>query len=94
MGNDGQRNFQLESRSANVKTGANSFQVGGTDTTAPILSVGDAYSAAAKLAIRSYTSLGTNALTITVNATISGCATISGNLTASTGITITKGTTS
>ena len=43
MGNSFTRNFRLEGRAANAKTGANSFQFGGSDPVAPTVSVGDTY---------------------------------------------------
>ena len=72
MGTAVQRKFRLEGRSANAKTGANSFQFGRADTTVPTVSVGDAYCAITKLAVGSYTSPGTNALSVTGTASISG----------------------
>ena len=49
-----------------------------SDLTSPTLSVGDTYSAATKLAVGSYTSPGTNALSVTGNMSVTGTVSISG----------------
>ena len=71
------------------KCGANTFHIGGPGADSPCLAVGDTYSAITKLAIGSYTSPGTNALSITGNTTVSGTLTSSGLITASAGMTVT-----
>ena len=87
MANAVQRNIRLEGR-AIAKCGAPSFHIGGTDIANPTLAIGDTYSAVTKLAIGSYTSPGTNALSITGNTTVSGTLTSSGLITASAGMTV------
>ena len=78
MGNAVQRNFRLEGRSASATTGANSFQFGVSDPTVPTVSVGDAYCAITKLAVGSYTSPGTNALSVTRNMSVTGTVSMPG----------------
>ena len=65
------RSLRLEGRVAYARAGSPSFQLGGTDLTAPTLA-GDTYSAATKLAVGSYTSPGTNALSVTGNVSMPG----------------------
>ena len=78
------RSWRLETRTAYARTGVPSLQycISG-DTVAPAVSMGDTYTAINKVAIGSYTDPGTNALSVTGNATVSG------NLTVSTNTTIT-----
>ena len=72
MGNAVQRNFRLGGRASIAKAGANSFLVGGSDLTAPNFSVGDVYGAITELALGSYASPGTNALSVTGTSSMPG----------------------
>ena len=56
----------------NKEKGANSFNIGGPGADLPCLAVGDSYSAATKLAVGSYTSPGTNALSVTGQCLLQG----------------------
>ena len=62
MGNAVQRNIRLEGRVARATCGAPTFHIGGSNVDAPSLAVGDTYTGITKLAVGSYTSPGTNAL--------------------------------
>ena len=88
MGNAVHRNLRLECRTVSAKSGANSFQFCGSDTSAPTFAVGDAYGAVTELAVGSDTSPGSNTVSRPGNATVSG------SLASQSGITITKGTSS
>ena len=72
MTNGVQRNLRLEGRATYAKAGAPSFQLGGTNLTTPTLAVGDTYGAITSLAVGSYTSPGTNALSVTGNVSMPG----------------------
>ena len=72
MGNGVQRNIRLEGRATYAKAGAPSFQLGGSVLTAPTLAVGDTYGTITKLAVGSYTTPGTNALSVTGTVSIPG----------------------
>ena len=65
MGNGVLRSLRLEGRTLYARAGSPSFLLGGTDLSAPTLSVGDTYGTITKLAVGSYTSPGTNALSVT-----------------------------
>ena len=88
MANAIQRDLRLEGRAPYAKAGTPSFLLGGTDLAAATLAVGDTYAGITKLAVGSYTSPGTNALSITGNTTISGTLTSGGLITASAGMTV------
>ena len=62
----------MEGRDANAKCGAPTFQFGNSDTANPTVAVGDAYAGITKLAVGSYTSPGTNALSVTGKVSIPG----------------------
>ena len=72
MANTVQRNIRLEGRSDHAKCGAPSFHIGGSIPDTPCLAIGDTYSAVTKLAVGSYTSPGTNALSVTGNVSMPG----------------------
>ena len=70
MTNGVQRNLRLEGRASYARAGSPSFVLGGSDLTAPTLAVGDTYGTITKLAVGSYTTPGTNALSVTGTASI------------------------
>ena len=72
MGNGVHRMIRLEGRAATALCGAPTFCIGGPDTSTPGIAVGDTYSAITKLVVGSYTSLGTNALSVTGNVSMPG----------------------
>ena len=80
MTNGIQRNFRLEGRSLYAKCGSPSFMFGGFQS-APTCAVGDNYAGITKLAVGSYTSPGTNSLSVTGNTTVSGSLTVSSGMT-------------
>ena len=72
MGNAVQRTIRLEGRATSAKCGANTRNIG-ADVSSPTLAVGDTYGAITKLAaVGSYTSPGTNALSVSGNVTMPG----------------------
>ena len=81
MTNGVQRNLRLEGRDSYARAGSPSFVVGGPDLTAPTLAVGDTYGAITSLAVRSYTSPGTNALSVTGTVSMPGYTWCSGLVT-------------
>ena len=72
MSNSVQRNIRLEGRSGKAKCDATCFHIGGALPDTPCLAVGDTYSADTKLAVGSYTSPGTNALSVIGNVSMPG----------------------
>ena len=98
IGNAVQRNIRLEGRVAHAACGAPTFHLGGPTLDTPSLAVGDTYIAAPKLAVGSYTTPGTNALSVTGTTTITGATTITAPLftaastTGGAGMTIPQGT--
>ena len=65
MGNAVTRYIRLEGRAAKAKCDSVCFHIGETVPDTPCLAVGDTYSGVTKLAVGSFTSPGTNALSVT-----------------------------
>ena len=72
MTNGVQRNLRLEGRATYAKAGSPGFLLGGSNLTAPTLAVGDTYGAITSLAVGSYTTPGTNALSVTGTVSMPG----------------------
>ena len=67
----------MEGRSGKAECDTTCFHIGGPTPDTPCLAVGDIYSAVTKLAVGSYTSPGTNALTVTGAVSMPGTGQIS-----------------
>ena len=71
MGNAVTRYIRLEGRASNAKCGAPSFHIGGPGADSPCLAVGIVI-VLLLMAVGSYTSPGTNALSVTGNVSMPG----------------------